>query len=254
LRHLARGAVTRKFDFRKGFAANSEISAQARKLQTLARIMASFDSLSRVIEVKLDGSVVELPAERRSFAAIRSYLESLALKQQRILCSLSVDGEPAALIEPRRSSKPFSVVEGETMSLSEVPAQLIGAALEQTGKARAQVQSAVELVLINSNDRAREIWWDIATALKEPLLTLTLLPDKACPTPAGSASIAQLRRWQLEQLGGIIQDVDDSCDAEDTMLLSDTLEKRALPWLDKLHDSLKLWLETVLLSNPQPLS
>lgn len=215
--------------------------------------MASFDSLSGVVEVKLDGVLVELPAERRSFAAIRSYLESLALKQQRILCSIIVDGESVALIEPRRSSKPFFVIEGETMSLNEVPAQLIGAALQQTEKARAQVQSAVELVLINDNDRSREIWWDIATALKEPLLTLTLLPDTACPTLGGSAPFMQLRRWQLEQLGRIIQDVDEACDAQDSMLLSDALEKRALPWLDKLRDSLKLWLETILLAATQAL-
>src|ERR1700694_261750 len=44
------------------------------------------------LEVMLDGKPVVLPAQRRSLAAIRSYLETLALEQQRILFSLRVDG------------------------------------------------------------------------------------------------------------------------------------------------------------------
>lgn len=219
--------------------------------------MAFFDSLPvRIVEVKLDGVVIEVPVERRSFAAIRSYLESLALQQHRILCALTVDGQPMNLIEPWKSSRPFSCVEGETMGLNEVPAQLVNAALQQTAGARNQVQSAIELVLINDSRRAREIWWCLATALKEPLLTLSLLPDNACATASGSAPITQLRKWQLEQLGQVIKDVDDACMTDDPMMLSDALEKRAMPWLDRLHGSLKLWLETILAesSNSAPKS
>jgi hypothetical protein len=202
------------------------------------------------VTVKLDGLAVSVPPERRSFAAIRSHLESLALKNRRILCALCVDGETVNLIEPRLSAKPFASIEGETMSMSQVPAQLISAALQQTVVVRAQVQSAVELVLINDSHRARELWWNLAMTLKEPLLTLSLLPENIFIPADGSASPMQLHQWQLEQLGCVIQDVDNSCDAEDPTGLSDALEKRALPWLDKLHASLKLWLETILLEAP----
>jgi len=213
--------------------------------------MATTKSASvSVLEVKLDGMTLEVPSERRSFAAVRSYLESFALRQQRILCALNVDGEPVNLTEPRHTSKQFTCIEGETMSLNEVPTQLISAALQQTATVRTQVQSAVELVLINDSRRARELWWSLATALKEPLLTLSVLPEHIINSTDGSASVAQLRKWQLEQLGKVIQDVDDSCDAEDPTVLSDALEKRALPWLDNLHASLKLWLEKSLLNSP----
>ncbi len=209
--------------------------------------MASFDSVSPgEVEVKLDGSAVEVPAERRSFSAIRSWLESLALQQQRILCSLCVDGEPVNLTQPRMSSKPFARVEGETMSLTEVPAQLIKAALQQTVNARSRVRTAVALVLINDVGWARELWWNLSTALKEPLLTLSLLPDTLCSPAQDGASLTQLRKWQLQQLGNVIQDIDDACRAEDTTRLSDALEKRALQWLDALHDSLSLWHDTIL--------
>ncbi|MFO1487429.1 MAG: hypothetical protein U1F65_03030 [Verrucomicrobiota bacterium] len=216
--------------------------------------MASSESLSvRMLTVKLDGLAVEVPPHRRSFAAIRSYLESLALKNQKILCALSVDGEPVHLTEPRRSPKPFGRIEGETMTMSQVPAQLISAALQQTFTVRAQVQAAVELVLINDSRRARELWWSLAITLKEPLLTLSLLPENFYLPANGAASPMQLHKWQLEQLGLVIQDVDNSCDSEDPTGLSDALEKRALPWLDKLHASLKLWLETILAEPVTPL-
>lgn len=198
-----------------------------------------------MLEVKLDGVSVEIPPGRRSFVAIRSYLESLALQQQRILCALNVDGESVNLTHSRVPWKSFSQIEGETMSLSEVPAQLIKAAFQQTTTIRAKVQSAVELVLINDTRRAQELWWGLSTALKEPLLTLSLLPDHICGPSNGRASLTQLRKWQLEQLGGIIQDIDDASNMEDTAALSDALEKRALPWLDQLLESLNLWNETI---------
>ena len=53
----------------------------------------TYDSVPHsAIEVKLDGLPVEIPAERQTLGGICSYLESVALHQQRILCSLAVDG------------------------------------------------------------------------------------------------------------------------------------------------------------------
>jgi hypothetical protein len=223
----------------------------AHKLQFKFSYMAlSKSMLVSAVDVKLDGCTVALPPLRRSFAAIRSHLEAHALKHQRILCALNVDGEPVNLLEPRRNPKPFTRIEGETMSLEQVPAQLISAALQQTASVRTQVQSAVELMLINDAHHARELWWSLALTLKEPLLTLSLLPENYFTPAPGSAPFSQLRAWQLEQLGTVIQQVDEACESEDPAALSDILESRALPWLDNLHAALKLWLETALLDAP----
>lgn len=213
--------------------------------------MASFDFPPGEIEVKLDGAPIEIPSERRSFGAIRSYLECLALQQQRLLCWISVDGEPVHLTQPRAAVEQFARLEAETMSLNEVPAQLIKGALHQTTAVRARVQSAVELVLINEVPEGRELWWTLSTALKEPLLTLSLVPDTICGPDNGRASLIQLRKWQLQQLGCVIQDVDEACRSEDPTALSEALEKRALPWLDKLRESLELWHETVSYGPPK---
>lgn len=195
------------------------------------------------LRVVLDGQPVGLPAERRSLAGIRSYLETLALERQRILCSFSVDGQPAHLAQAPR--KTFAFVAGETMELENVPLQLVRLALQQTADAREQVQSTVVLVLINDGCVARECWWNLARELKQPLLTLSLLPDDSCGHAGAHVSPSRLRKWQLQQLAAVLKDVDDACWCEDTSALSNALENRVVPWLDKLRDSLVLLQETL---------
>lgn len=204
------------------------------------------DSVPRsAIEVKLDGLPLEIPAERQTLGGICSYLESMALHQQRILCSLSVDGAPINLTQPP-ADVTFASVEAETMGLNDVPSQLIKAALQQTISLRERVQSAVAVVLINDRKQALSMWWGLSLALKEPLLTLSLLPENIYDAGEGQASLAQLRKWQLEQLGSVIQDVNIACEWDNPTILSDVLETRVLPWLDKLQSSLDLWHETLL--------
>jgi hypothetical protein len=82
--------------------------------------------------------------------------------------------------------------------------------------------------------------------LKEPVLTLSLLPDNVCGTPDGHTSPTQLRKWQLEQIAAIIRDVDEACHSQDTIPLSNALENRVLPWLQNLSELISLWHETVL--------
>lgn len=207
----------------------------------------TFDSVPHsAVDVKLDGHSVEIPTERRSLSGICAYLEAMALGRQRILCSVVVDGEPMSLTQPPACAKSFASIEAETMGLSEVPAQLIKAALQQTLYVREQVQVAVEQVLINEGSRARELWWNLSLALKEPLLTLSLLPEGTFGRSQGQVSLMQLRKWQLEQLGAVIEDVNNACECENPLALSDALELRVLPWLEKLRQSLELLRQTIL--------
>jgi hypothetical protein len=50
----------------------------------------------------------------------------------------------------------------------------------------------------------------------------------------------------LEQIAAIIRDVDEACQSEDTIPLSNALENRVLPWLQHLGELISLWHETVL--------
>lgn len=205
-------------------------------------------SAPKTLEVLLDGHPIKLPAERRSLSAIRTYLETLALESERVLCAFSVDGRPEknsqACLNPEKTA--FSRVEGTTVGLNEIPLRMMETALNEMAQARLAVQNAVTLVLINDGIMARELWWDLARKLKEPLLTLSLLPETIYQTPKGCASLTQMRKWQLQQLGEIMKHVDEACWSTDPAALSNALEISALPWLAKLHQTILLWRETVL--------
>ena len=198
------------------------------------------------IQVLLDGLPVELSGERRSLTGIRSLLETLALKKHRVLSSFRVDGDATDVRQPLAPRKSFDRIEGETMNLDEMPLQLIRTAMQQTAEAQALVKSAVVLVLINDGAAAREFWWKMTRKLKEPLITLSLVPTTNFAALQGVASFDQLQKWQLQQLAAILQNVDEACWSEDVSTLSNALEHRALPWLEALERSLDLWHETLL--------
>jgi hypothetical protein len=198
------------------------------------------------IEITLDGLPVGLPSGRRSLNAIRCRLETLALERQRILCFLNVDGQPVNLALPLLDQRTGRRVEAGTVALEETALLLLKKAHQQTDHARECVETALTLVLINDGQVAREIWWNLASALKEPVLTLSLLPENICQPTDCRASLAQLRKWQLEQIAAIIRDVDQACHSEDTIPLSNALENRVLPWLQNLGELISLWHETFL--------
>jgi hypothetical protein len=198
------------------------------------------------VEITLDGLPVGLPSGCRSLNAIRCRLETLALERQRILCSLNVDGQPVNLALPLLNQRVFCRVEAGTVALEETPLLLLKKAFQQTERARECVETALTLVLINNGRVAREVWWNLASALKEPVITLSLLPENTCEPFDNRTSLTQLRKWQLEQVAAIIRDVDEACHSEDTIPLSNALENRVLPWLQHLGELISLWHETVL--------
>jgi hypothetical protein len=197
------------------------------------------------IEVILDGRPVSLPPHRKSPAAIRSFLESLALEQQRVLWSFSVDGDAESSAGVLSAPGQFLRVIGQSITLEQMPLRLVENSIQQTSQVHAQVQEAVTRVLINEARYAHEIWWSITRELKQPLMTLSLLPDDTCGNTRGT-SLMQLRRWQLQQLACVIKDVDLACQSADPTALSDALETRVLPWLEGLQESLDLLRHTVL--------
>lgn len=201
------------------------------------------------IQITLDGITVEAPSQGHSLNAIRHHLEAIALEQQRVLCALNIDGRAANLSLPFNSEARFSRVEAETVGLDETAVLILKAAAWQTDEARSCVEKALTLVLINECNVARELWWDLARRLKEPVLTLSLLPETTWGDIRQGGSLRQLRKWQLEQIAVIMREVDQACHTGDTIQLSNALESRVLPWLQKLMELIDLWHETMLASS-----
>ena len=196
-------------------------------------------------EVILDGQPVPLPPLRCSLPAIRSYLERMALEKQRILCAFYVDGhslDPEGMLH---WLEPFTRVEAKSMDLSQVPLHIVDTARQQAVRARQRIQAAVTTVLINSSRQAREHWWNLTSDLKQPVLTLSLMPAHLWAAANGSASLLKVRQWQLQQLAAIIKDVDETSWSADPLALSNALENRVLPWLEGLRATLDLWYETL---------
>jgi len=208
-------------------------------------LFGSAPSGSKLV-ITLDGQPVEVPWRHPSLSAIHCFLEALALKGQRILYSLSVDGESVNLALPLTHDGTFCRVVAETAALKERSVLLLKTALQQVESARECVETAITLVIINDGCVARELWWNLARLLKEPVLTLSLLPDNTCGAGHGGASLSQLRKWQLEQVAAIIRDVDQACHSEDTIPLSNALENRVLPWLQNLSELINLWHDTAM--------
>jgi len=196
------------------------------------------------IEVWLDGVPVGLPADRRSLEGIRCHLEAIAFEQQRFLGSIRVAGRSTAPPRaPHHGGRDFQI-QGFTMELGNRTMLILMTALEQTTKLTNRVNGAISEVLINDGPLAREIWWSLANALREPILTLSLLPDNVCGPNHGQASFTQLRKWQLEQLAAIIRDVEAAANCGDVSRLSDALAQHVVPWLESQREVIQLWIET----------
>jgi hypothetical protein len=204
-------------------------------------------SITNEIKILLDGVPMQVPPQRSSLAGVRSYLESLAMRQQRILCTLVVDGKAENLAQSPLADRHYARISAESIDLSEIPLQLLRTARLQTESVHVRVQEAVALVMVNGGLHARELWWNLACQLKQPLLTLSLIPETGCGPSSRRVPLLQLRKWQIEQLALIIQDLDEASASDDPTPLSNALESRVLPWLAKLQSTLDLWHNTYLL-------
>jgi hypothetical protein len=198
------------------------------------------------MDVIFDGKTISIPSECNSLGAIRPYLERLALAQDRVLSQCLVDGRPANSSSLGWANSSFHSIAAKTSQLNDLASEVLRTALQQTTEARALAETAVTLVLINEAPLSRELWCKLAARLKEPLLTLGLLPESHYRPPDGCVPFQQLRRWQIEHYVQIIEQVNEACALGEMCGLSNALEQRALPWLHKLQDTIELWYETAL--------
>jgi hypothetical protein len=184
------------------------------------------------IQITLDGQPLALSGKQgRSLHAIRSHLERVALKRNRVLFSLTVNGTPVGVGESLLQFKNFHKIAARTIGFNQLGFQLVAVAADQVNTLHERVERLALQVMINDWAKAEQLWWDLMPELKDPLLTLSFVPESVEALPHGEdISTKALKRFTLD-LVKILEEIEEILTRKELLELSDALENQLLPWL-----------------------
>ncbi len=184
------------------------------------------------VHVTLDGQPVELSARQgRSLQAIRSHLETAALKRHRILFSLNVNGAAVNLNEPMPPFKTFHKVVARTVGFGQLSFQLVTVAADQVNALHERVERLSLQMMINEWSRAEALWWELLPDLKDPLMTLSFVPSSIEILPFGQEIGAKAIKRFAQDLVAILEEIEQIIGRQDLIELSNALENHLMPWL-----------------------
>ncbi|NBV22187.1 MAG: hypothetical protein EBS05_09755 [Proteobacteria bacterium] len=128
------------------------------------------------LQVYLDGELLALPpTPLRTLSGIRAFLTSEALRRQRMLCGISLDGWPVDTSTPLPTELSAKVVASRTTSFQDLPAHLVQLAREQAINLQSKLERTSLRMAINEAAAARQLWWNLVPELHELLVTLCLV-------------------------------------------------------------------------------
>jgi len=196
-------------------------------------------NLPRAIQVILDGRELQVPEQaRNSFPAIRSYLEALALRQERVLAVLYVDGYPVRVEVEFAEPCDFQRVQAQTISFAELSRQLIETASAQVGELQNQVEAAAMQVMINDWPAVEKLWRDWVPAFLSPILIVKSLRD-LCGSRIDELRIGRKTLAEhLAEFGPLWKRIERTFEQRDVLELSNALEQLLGPWLEGLRNFL----------------
>ena len=184
------------------------------------------------VQITLDGQPVALPLKQgRSLQSIRSHLERVALKRQRVLFSLTINGTPVSLGESLSPYKTFHKVVARTIGFDQLGYQLVAVAADQVNSLHERVERLALQVMINDWSKAEALWWDLMPELKDPLLTLSFVPPTVEHLPHGQEIGAKALKRFTSDLVKIFEHIEEILTRKELLELSDALENQLLPWL-----------------------
>lgn len=191
--------------------------------------------------IKLDGQPIAIASALKpnSLSEIVTQLERLAIQQDRVLCSLSINGIPVPLPAESLPHQPIRLVEANSIPIRAFAQQIIHAVREKIFVLEEQVHAILLLVLINEIGFARRAWGHLLPSFKAPLYQLSLLEElkNRAIEPLQQLSRNLKEHWNL--IDGIHAQLDlvlHGEDAEQARLeFSDVLDRRLLPWLAELN-------------------
>jgi len=188
----------------------------------------------RPVQVFLDGKQVLLPEEvQKSLSAVRSQLELMALRQDRVLATMLVDGLAMELRRDACHKGDFHHIHAHTISFKEMGRQMAITAIRDILVLRAHVEKAITLVLINEWDWADRLLHHIKANFRIVLLVVSVLREicesSHCqlPTPMPPLDELLVRAKRIDIRIELLED------QQDLVAFSDFLEQEFEPWL---HD------------------
>jgi len=184
------------------------------------------------VQITLDGQPVALGGKQsRSLQSIRSHLERVALKRQRVLFSLTINGAPVSLAESLSPFKTFHKIAARTIGFDQLGYQLVAVAADQVNSLHERIERLALQIMINDWPKAEALWWQLMPEIKDPLLTLSFVPPSVEMLPHGEEiGTKALKRFTLD-LVKILEEIEDILTRKELLELSDALENQLLPWL-----------------------
>lgn len=218
--------------------------------------MERMDSLTgpSAFQVTMDGQPVDLPDWLgESLDAIKTYLECIAMKEERVLWTLQVDGIKLDLAEPDLLIDAFNSVRANTISYDELAERLVTAGRTKVHELLTELEPAVLNVLINDTAFAERLWYDWEPQLREPLFSLRALSELKRTNRTAPFDSALLPTY-LDQLGFTCSEVESLFvrnqfdeNSADLVSLSEILDFTLIPWLrnldalfQRLHEKFRL--------------
>jgi hypothetical protein len=184
------------------------------------------------LQITLDGQPVALSIKQgRSLQAIRAHLEQVALKRQRVLFSLTINGTPVSLGEPLSPFKTFHKIAARTIGFDQLGFQLVAVAADQVNTLHERAERLALQVMINEWPKAEALWWDLMPELKDPLLTLSFIPQNVEVLPNGEEISPKALMRFTSDLVKILENIEEILTRKELLELSDALENQLLPWL-----------------------
>jgi hypothetical protein len=186
--------------------------------------------------ISLDGKPIEvMPNALESLASIRAQLELMALRQDRVLSGLSVDGIEVSLLHPPDWASPFHTIAGRTISLHDYSQQLLLRVLQQVDQVCHRTEELVLLVLINEWPAMDWLWRTLQSDIQAPMVKLGLLQEFLNLQPQSADTPANQLGLFWREFRATWHRLDEVYLRQDKLALSDALEQDLLPWLNNLR-------------------
>jgi hypothetical protein len=193
------------------------------------------------IQVLMDGQPVRLPSRvLKSLAAVRAQLELIALRQERVLAALEVDVEAVNLPAAASWTKDFRCVAAQTMSFLDLGRHMAATALKQVQSLQVRSEAASALVLINEWPAIGQLIQGLEADLNAVLVVVSFLHELCGPCLADATMDGASMLDHLERLNVIRNRLAMVVQKQRADALSDVLNQRVAPWLERLAEYLSM--------------